>query len=104
SALLLGLLGLVAPSIVGAAAGDLDPTFGALGIIQTTLTSGEDRANAGALQPDGKIVAGGGKFTSSSTEDLAVVRYLPNGILDPTFGTGGVVTTNVGTVAELEGL
>jgi uncharacterized delta-60 repeat protein len=102
SALTLCLLGLVAPSIVGAAAGDLDPSFGAGGIVQTSLTSMEDRANAGALQPDGKILAGGGKFMSSSTEDFAVVRYQPNGILDPTFGTGGVVTTNVGTIAEVE--
>jgi uncharacterized delta-60 repeat protein len=98
------LASLLAPVIAWSGAGDLDPSFGGGGIVQTTLTSMEDRANAGALQPDGKILAGGGKYTSSSTVELAVVRYQPNGIVDPTFGTSGVVTTNVGTIAEVESL
>ena len=76
-------------------AGDLDPSFGAGGIVITTLTSGEDRAQAAALQPDGKIVAVGGYFPTSNTSDFAVVRYLPSGLLDPSFGTGGFVHTDI---------
>jgi uncharacterized delta-60 repeat protein len=95
------LAGLLAPVMAFGGAGDLDPSFGANGIVQTTLTSGEDRANAAALQPDGKIIAAGGYFPTSSTVDFAVVRYLPNGLLDPAFGTGGFVHTDVPYEAEV---
>lgn len=44
------------------------------------------RATAGAVQPDGKVlVAGGTDFES------IVVRFLPTGALDVTFGNGGVL-------------
>jgi uncharacterized delta-60 repeat protein len=95
------LAGLLVPVMAFGGAGDLDPSFGANGIVQTTLTSGEDRANAAALQPDGKIIAAGGYFPTSSTVDFAVVRYLPNGLLDPAFGTGGFVHTDVPYEAEV---
>jgi len=39
--------------------------------------------------PDSKIVVAGSHFT--------ILRYLPDGSLDPSFGTGGVVTTVIGT-------
>src|SRR5262249_39342939 len=41
-----------------------------------------------ALQPDGKIVAAG-----VSLDWFALARYNPNGSPDPSFGTGGKVTT-----------
>jgi uncharacterized delta-60 repeat protein len=50
------------------------------------------------FQPDGKLVG----FvhvsgTAPSYGDFAAYRYLTNGTLDPTFGTGGIVVTDVGT-------
>ena len=42
-----------------AAAGDLDPTFGADGKVVTDFGAGDDVAFAVAIQPNGKIVAAG---------------------------------------------
>ena len=63
----------------------------------TTDFGVSDVAGALVLQPDEKLVAAG--FTGisaggSEVEDFILVRYLPDGRLDPTFGTGGVVTTD----------
>jgi uncharacterized delta-60 repeat protein len=78
-----------------AAPGDLDPGFGTGGIVVTDVsTSNNDEATAVALQPDGKIVAAGKSFNGS---DVAVVRYTANGALDSSFGSGGKVSTPVGT-------
>ena len=43
------------------------------------------------LQSDGKIVAAGG----GSGSGVAVARYAPNGSLDTTFGTNGIVMTGI---------
>jgi uncharacterized delta-60 repeat protein len=51
-------------------------------------------ANAVVLQPDGKIVVGGHTSTSGKDWHYAVLRYDPNGSLDPTFGAGGEVFDN----------
>lgn len=48
-----------------------------------------------ALEPDGRIVAAG-TTSAGDGSDFIVVRYLPNGGLDPTFGDRGIVTTNFG--------
>src|SRR5262249_26195103 len=48
-----------------------------------------------AIQTDGKIVAGGVAGGS-----LALVRYLPNGSLDPSFGASGIVIVSRFTRAE----
>src|SRR4029079_12128796 len=71
--------------------GSLDATFGAGGQVSTAIGAGDDRASALALQPDGKIVAAGTMFDGARLR-FALVRYLANGSLDPTFGTGGKAT------------
>ncbi|MFE5769437.1 delta-60 repeat domain-containing protein [Streptomyces sp. NPDC056485] len=48
-----------------------------------------------ALQRDGKIVAVGHAITATGGEDFALARYLPDGRLDQSFGTGGKVFTAV---------
>jgi uncharacterized delta-60 repeat protein len=75
-------------------AGALDPTFGTAGVVSTDLGSTHDIARAVVQQADGKLVAAGETVGGSGTE-FAVARYLPGGGLDPAFGTGGVVKTNV---------
>ena len=72
--------------------GSLDESFGAGGRVITTF-GGSDQAAAVILQPDGKIVVAGQTDTGLSI-DFAVVRYMPDGSLDGTFGGGGRVTTN----------
>jgi uncharacterized delta-60 repeat protein len=79
--------------------GSLDTSFGRGGIVRTRFSAGGSYAYAVALQADGKIIAGGTVFVDFSTDDssntdFAMVRYRPNGTLDPTFGNGGGVITD----------
>jgi uncharacterized delta-60 repeat protein len=76
--------------------GLLDGSFGSGGVVTTSIGSGAADARAVVLQPDGKIVAGGQSSNASETV-FTLVRYDTDGSLDPTFGSGGVVTTQVGT-------
>ena len=76
--------------------GALDPSFGSGGIVTTAIGPRDDFAYALALQPDGKLVVAGNSWNGSDYE-LALARYLSNGALDPSFGSGGTVTTAIGT-------
>jgi uncharacterized delta-60 repeat protein len=72
--------------------GSLDTSFGGTGSVVTPVSpsTGDDRASSMVVQPDGKIVVGGG-----CENDFCMVRYLPNGSLDSTFGSGGKVTQSL---------
>ncbi|HEV3480097.1 MAG TPA: PASTA domain-containing protein [Gaiellaceae bacterium] len=75
--------------------GSLDSTFGPDGTILTAFGAGTfDVGYAVLLQPDGRIVVGGAS-RSGSTRAFALARHLPDGTLDPSFGTGGIVTTPI---------
>jgi uncharacterized delta-60 repeat protein len=77
--------------------GTLDATFGTGGKVTTPdFGHGFTAAQAVALQQDGKIVAAGTAGNGVGGIDFALVRYEHSGSLDPTFGTGGKVTTNFG--------
>ena len=71
--------------------GSFDPGFGTGGKVTTPIAGSVVRASALARQPDGKIVV-----TGRQDADLIVVRYTASGSLDPSFGTGGMVTTDLG--------
>lgn len=74
--------------------GSLDPSFGNGGVVVTPISNGDDVGNAIVLQPDGKIVVAGGVSPNVNlgfgTADFAIVRYLENGTLDSSYGTGGM--------------
>jgi uncharacterized delta-60 repeat protein len=76
--------------------GSLDTSFGSGGTVSTAIKNSASEAFAVALQPDGKVLAAGfvqwTRFASSL--DFALERYTTSGSLDPTFGSGGIVTTN----------
>jgi uncharacterized delta-60 repeat protein len=73
--------------------GSLDLSFGTGGKVTTDIGSGtSDWAKSLILQPDGKLVVAG-----LSSSDFALVRYTSNGSLDTNFGTGGKVTTDIGS-------
>lgn len=74
--------------------GSLDPSFGNGGTVITGGTNLEE-AYAVAVQPDGKIVAVGKSFLRNNR--LMVARYLTDGTLDPTFGSGGIVIPRIGS-------
>lgn len=81
--------------------GSRDTGFGPThsGIVRTPVGANA-QAFALAQQPDGKLVAAGSTFNGSNT-DFAIVRYTAIGSLDSTFGTGGIVTTPIGTGADI---
>jgi uncharacterized delta-60 repeat protein len=80
------------PSAVHAS-GTLDPSFGTGGAAITNL-GGDDAVNDVLVQPDGKVVAAGTTTPAGGTGDFALTRYLADGTVDATFGTGGTVTTD----------
>jgi len=74
--------------------GTLDTTFGAGGRVRTDFPGLAAVASAVVIQADGKIVVAGGAFPLFTfAGDFKVVRYNPNGSLDRSFGSGGIVTT-----------
>ena len=74
--------------------GTLDTTFGNGGRVKTDFPGLAAVASAVVIQSDGKIVVAGGAFPLFTfAGDFKVVRYNPNGSLDRTFGSGGIVTT-----------
>ncbi len=75
--------------------GARDLTFGTDGLAITDINATENEIVSVALQADGRIVAAGTALTFPTFGDYAVARYDANGVLDPTFGTGGIVTTDI---------
>ncbi len=76
--------------------GTLDTTFDSDGKLTTPIgTTTADVAFAMAIDSAGKIVVAG-----ESNYDFALARYNVNGTLDTTFGTGGIVTTPIGSGAD----
>ena len=102
TALILGAT-LLTGVMVFAADSDLDPTFDGDGIVVTDHDEFE-QVHAIVIQPDGKIVAAGlsGILHDTVQEPtrMMVARYNVDGSLDSTFGSGGIVTTEVGTYAR----
>ncbi|MCC6725294.1 MAG: T9SS type A sorting domain-containing protein [Saprospiraceae bacterium] len=80
--------------------GNLDPDFGTDGIATIDFNNRNDQATKLLLQADGGIVVAG-NTSNISGSDLALCRLLPNGSLDPAFGTGGQVITDVTTGYDL---
>lgn len=80
--------------------GVLDTSFGTAGKVVTSINAGADKAYGVVLQTDGKIVVGGMTTSAVSGKDFACVRYNIDGSLDTTFGTGGIVTTDIQTGSD----
>ncbi|MEP6594442.1 MAG: T9SS type A sorting domain-containing protein [Ginsengibacter sp.] len=80
--------------------GSSDNSFSGDGKQLTTINNNA-YANSIAIQSDGKIVVGGNTgFESASSSDFALTRYNTSGIIDNTFGEGGIgiQTTYFGSV------
>jgi uncharacterized delta-60 repeat protein len=74
-------------------AGALDPTFGSGGKVTTAFPGNFAQANALVELPDASLIAVGQSFNVAGS-DFALAKYQPNGALDPSFGSGGLVTTD----------
>src|SRR5262245_22755406 len=84
------------------ATGVLDPTFNGTGQVTTDIGAFQDSAVQVLLQADGKIVVVGTTDTDmdGTDSDIVVVRYNGDGTLDGTFGSGGIVTTDLGVAID----
>jgi uncharacterized delta-60 repeat protein len=76
-----------------------DASFGSGGRLFRAFSNGFESANGIALQPDGKIIVAGSRYSPENESiDFFVARFLPEGLLDPSFGSNGVFTLNQGAV------
>lgn len=80
--------------------GGIDLTFSGDGKVQTLLSGA--LGGAVALQTDGRIVVVGASDQPGHS-DFTLLRYDGAGVLDPSFGTGGIVTTNFSATSRDEG-
>jgi uncharacterized delta-60 repeat protein len=89
-----------ATSIANAQGGWLDQTFGGDGWVTSDPGLGYGLANAVVVQPDGRIVAGGG-----AQGGWGLTRFNSDGSADTTFGASGLVETSFGGFdEEVQGL
>jgi uncharacterized delta-60 repeat protein len=83
--------------------GSLDTTFSGDGKLLTNFGAASNVEDV-AIQPDGKIVAGGMRCLGGSFPDqpcdVAVARYNANGALDTTFSGDGRVVTDFGGLSN----
>jgi uncharacterized delta-60 repeat protein len=75
--------------------GTPDTTFGNGGKVVTVATVRESAAGL-LILPDGKIMISGSiDLPNSFDTSFALLRYNSDGSVDPTFGNGGIVMTNI---------
>ena len=78
-------------------AGVLDSSFGNGGIGQIDLALGDHFGRAAIIAAQGRIIVGGSQRLKINLafQQLTLARYNLDGTLDTTFGTGGVVFTDI---------
>src|SRR4028118_1191880 len=81
----------------------LDPSFGVNGKVHMNMPPAPQKSGAeiSILQPDGKIIAGGNTYDD---RHIVLMRFHPDGSLDSSFGTAGVVESAAGSVQTLTGV
>ena len=93
-ALALALLAaLLAPALAQARPGDLDRSFGEDGKVKMGFCGGYASPYAVVTDSRARIVVGG---QNTWSDGLCVDRYRSDGTLDPSFGSGGEVKTDLG--------
>jgi uncharacterized delta-60 repeat protein len=78
--------------------GQVDTTFGTGGTTTTDFDGGYDAIDAMLIGPGGTILGAGQSEQAGNLRVYALARYLPDGGLDPSFGSGGMVKTQFGTL------
>lgn len=89
---------------IRAAWGELDSSFGFLGVSMDSLTNYYPKSVA--LQPDGKILVTGYRLLSTGKKRFFLRRYLANGQPDVAFGNDGSAVSNalLNVNSDYEGL
>jgi len=82
--------------------GSPDTTFAAKGL-DVPLFSGISSTIGGlAVDSHGDVIVAGEEQSAAGTAQIAVARLKSDGTLDPSFGSGGIVTTDLGSDAVLQ--
>lgn len=84
--------------------GELDTTFGVDGVAQIPVIENENIFDAIVVQNDGKIVASGHYAVDLLQFAMLVVRFMPDGTLDASFGNNGQTVIPLGADAESFGM
>jgi uncharacterized delta-60 repeat protein len=79
--------------------GTLDTSFSQDGRVRFGLGGTDEFGEAVVVQPDGKILLGGVDLTNGAGN---VLRFMPDGTWDSSFGTGGVVYRQGGSISDVE--
>ena len=77
--------------------GRVDASFGNSGSVFTHGGGFDLDVQALAIQPDNKVVIAGRYQSAPSTTGGHVIRYQPNGLLDTSFGSSGIVLNSPGS-------
>jgi len=75
--------------------GTMDTTFSVDGKVVTDFAGFWDSATGLAVLADGKIIVSGFASVAENVVDFALARFTSAGSLDASFGTGGLLTTDV---------
>lgn len=81
-------------------AGTLDGDFSADGLQFTLINAHSSRAQDVAILPNGYLIVAGQANESASVRGIAVAKYVPDGELDMTFGTGGTVYMDLNDIGN----
>lgn len=85
------LIALLTPALLIAQAGSLDTEFGGDGIVKFSIEERNTISNQVYVQGDDKILITGSAEGEDDTPNGLVIRYLPDGTLDPGFGHQGSI-------------
>lgn len=88
---------------------ELDTTFGDGGKVVTQVSTNYPVYNSSAIQAvavqaDGKIVAAGYSYQNPNYTSFTLVRYNPNGSLDTSFGSNGIVFTDFNQQSQINAM
>lgn len=75
--------------------GNLDYSFGRQGKVEYNIAHYNESITSAALQTNGKIVVAGHIQRRFSPNELMIARFNENGSVDETFGTDGLVETDI---------
>ncbi|HEY4188216.1 MAG TPA: hypothetical protein VGP07_24290, partial [Polyangia bacterium] len=86
-------------------AGVLDPTFGTSGVFSQAALAEQTETYQAVVQPGPSgtyklVTTGYGRALASETTDLVSLRLTSNGVLDPSYGTNGLVRIDIGGFAD----
>ena len=82
--------------------GSLDTTFGNNGVVSYEGGFGDDAGRGIAFDSSGNIIVAG-YCKQGTDEDILILKYSSDGVLDTTFGTNGVVTYDGGSNLDERG-